>query len=518
MALITNHGYLDNPTFRGMRQHLMQTFDEIYILDLHGNSKKKEICPNSSSDQNIFDIQQGVAISIFVKHPETSKELATVYHADLWGKRESYQDTPQGKELIGGKYHWLAENNVSSTEWETLEPQSPFYLFEPQDTKLLPEYQQGWKVNEIMPVNSAGVKTHRDHFAIDIDRDRLYKRIEEMRKENISDREYAEKYNTMNSKNWKLNEARKAICSDEEWQSKLIYYLYRPFDRRFCYYSPIVMDRPRRELLNHVAGRKNVCLCLGRQGIAVNDPVWSLISVSSEPVDTNVFRRGGSNVFPLYLYPTEQTSLFDTNEPTNAPGNRRPNLAPEFIQDFSTRLGMEFMADGKGDRENNFAPEDIFDYMYAVFHSPTYRSRYAEFLKIDFPRLPLTSNPDLFRRLTQLGSRLVKLHLMEETGVEIATFPESGNNTVEKIRYSEPQRRVWINKTQYFEGVPREVWKFHVGGYQVCEKWLKDRKGRQLQYDDLSHYQNIVSSLSETISIMEQIDEEIEERGGFPIQ
>ena len=156
-----------------------------------------------------------------------------------------------------------------------------------------------------MPVNSAGVKTHRDHFAIDIDRDRLYKRIEEMRKENISDREYAEKYNTMNSKNWKLNEARQAICSNEEWQSKLIYYLYRPFDRRFCYYSPIVMDRPRRELLNHVAGRKNVCLCLGRQGIAVNDPVWSLISVSSEPVDTNVFRRGGSNVFPLYLYPTE---------------------------------------------------------------------------------------------------------------------------------------------------------------------------------------------------------------------
>lgn len=161
-----------------------------------------------------------------------------------------------------------------------------------------------------------------------------------------------------------------------------------------------------------------------------------------------------ANIFPLY--PTEQTSLFDTNEPTDAPGNRRPNLAPEFVQDFSSRLGMGFIADGKGDRENNFAPEDIFDYMYAVFHSPTYRSRYAEFLKIDFPRLPLTSNPDLFRRLTQLGSRLVKLHLMEETGVEIATFPESGNNTVEKIRYSEPQRRVWINKTQYFEGVPRK--------------------------------------------------------------
>jgi predicted helicase len=169
VALITNHGYLDNPTFRGMRQNLMQTFDEIYVLDLHGNSKKKEVCPDGSPDKNVFDIQQGVAISIFIKYENSQQKLATVYHADLWGLREVYEN----KELVGGKYHWLAGNDISSTEWKIIKPEAKFYLFNPQNTSLSSEYEQGWKVIDIMLVNAAGIKTHRDHFAIDFDEESI---------------------------------------------------------------------------------------------------------------------------------------------------------------------------------------------------------------------------------------------------------------------------------------------------------------------------------------------------------
>ncbi|MBA2732399.1 MAG: DNA methyltransferase, partial [Acidobacteria bacterium] len=210
------------------------------------------------------------------------------------------------------------------------------------------------------------------------------------------------------------------------------------------------------------------------------------------------------------------------HEPTDAPGGRRSNLAPEFIADFSQSLRMKFIPDGKGDRRKTFGPEDIFDYMYAVFHSPTYRTRYAEFLKIDFPRLPLTSNAELFRTLCALGSELVGLHLMEQHAPPVAGFPVKGDNTVEAVRYTQPgetadEGRVWINKEQYFENVPPEVWNFHVGGYQVCQKWLKDRKGRKLTYDDLSHYQHVVAALAETIRLMAAIDETIEEHGGWPL-
>ena len=199
LAFITNHGYLDNPTFRGMRQSLMQSFDDIYVLDLHGNSKKKERSPDGTKDENVFDIQQGVAIGIFVKRQgqNSSSQTATVHHAHLWGQREVYEKTPDGTEqLVGGKYQWLAEHDVTTTEWSKLEPNSPFYLFIPQDDVLRAEYEQGKKVTEIMPINVLGFQTHRDHFVIDFDRDRLYLNVlKKLRDKQISDQEYAEKYN-----------------------------------------------------------------------------------------------------------------------------------------------------------------------------------------------------------------------------------------------------------------------------------------------------------------------------------
>ncbi|MDD1415427.1 N-6 DNA methylase [Dolichospermum sp. ST_con] len=513
VALITNHGYLDNPTFRGMRQNLMQTFDEIYVLDLHGNSKKKEVCPDGSADKNVFDIQQGVAISIFIKYEHSQQKLATVYHADLWGMREIYEN----KELIGGKYHWLAENDISSTDWKIIKPEAKFYLFNPQNTSLSSEYEQGWKVIDIMLVNAAGIKTHRDHFAIDFDEESITKKFRELRETNLSNEDYSNKYNIHDHQDWRLDKVRQLIRLDNQWKDKIISCLYRPFDWRYCYYSDLIMDRHRRELLDHVFRKDNLCLGLGRQGIAVNDPIWSLVSVSNQPIDTNIFRRGGVNIFPIYIYPTNTPTLFDS-PPTNAPGGRKPNLSPEFITEFSQKLGLEFISDGKGDKTKTFAPEDIFNYIYAIFHSPNYRQRYAEFLKIDFPRVPLTSNSALFWELVIKGDKLVKYHLMKETGTEISTYPIPGSDIVEQVKYNENHQQIWINSEQYFDQVPPQIWNFYIGGYQVCQKWLKDRKGRELNFDDINHYQNIISIISETIKIMEDIDIIIEKYGSFPLE
>ncbi len=523
LAFITNHGYLDNPTFRGMRQSLMQSFDDIYVLDLHGNSKKKERSPDGSKDENVFDIQQGVAIGIFVKRKEivADSHMANVRHAHLWGPREEYEKTFQGQRLVGGKYYWLAENDVTTTEWTKLEPNPPFYLFIPQDGFLRMEYERGWKVTEIMPVNVLGFQTHRDHFAIDFDANALHKRISEMHETYLSDQEYAQKYGLSSGSGWYLAESRRKIRGDTQWQKYFTRCLYRPFDWRFCYYSDIVVDRPRPELQQHML-KPNISLNVTRQTKADE---WRHALIANTPtpaIYTEI--KDGSNAFPLYLYPDpNKKGLFDIDEFSNAPGGRRPNLASGFITDISNKLNMQFIQDGKGDLQQTLGPEDIFDYMYAVFHSPTYRERYADFLKIDFPRLPLTSNADLFRELCKLGERLVGLHLMEKFGKAMPKYPAKGNDMVEKVEYLEPrdqpeQGRVYINKMQYFEGVPPEVWNFHVGGYQVCHKWLKDRKGRVLSFEDIQHYQRVVAALAETIELMGQIDVAIEEHGGWPIE
>jgi predicted helicase len=261
----------------------------------------------------------------------------------------------------------------------------------------------------------------------------------------------------------------------------------------------------------------NLGLAVGRQGLAVNDPEWSLVTSLKNIIDKNVFRRGGICFFPLYLYPTNTPTLFDS-PPTNAPGGRKPNLSPEFITELSQKLDLEFISDGKGNKTKTFGPEDIFNYIYAIFHSPNYRQRYAEFLKIDFPRVPLTANAALFWELVIKGDKLVKYHLMKETGTEISTYPIPGSDIVEQVKYHENHQQIWINSQQYFDQVPQQIWNFYIGGYQVCQKWLKDRKGRQLNFDDINHYQNIISIISETIKIMENIDQIIENYGGFPLE
>jgi predicted helicase len=235
------------------------------------------------------------------------------------------------------------------------------------------------------------------------------------------------------------------------------------------------------------------------------------------PFDNAIF-------FPLYLYPaSRQASLFVESTPADVPDGRRCNLTTACTRDVAERLNMHFLYDGRGNLQQNFGPEDIFHYLYALFHSPAYRARYAEFLRIDFPSVPFTSNGLLFCDLCVLGERLVGLHLMERIGTITTRYPEKGNNVIEKVDCtclaSESEKsRVWINETQYFAGIPPEFWDFQIGGYQVCSRWLKDRKGRSLGFHDIQHYQRIVAALAETVTIMGQIDKAVEERGGWPIE
>jgi predicted helicase len=438
--------------------------------------------------------------------------MAKIYHAHLWGDRE-------------GKYRWLWENDIISTCWNELTPSTEYYLFIPQETRLFEEYKRGLSITEIASVNVLGFQTHRDMFAIDFSRDEIYRRVTELRSQTMTDEELRNRYGLRDNRDWQLATARKQLRSRQDWEKHLIACLYRPFDKRSCYFDVTVMDYPRRELTAHVERRDNLCILVPRQ---IGIEGWRHILITKNVAESCVVStktKEQNYVFPLYLYPSgkPKSGLFDEDEATDAPGGRRPNLSEAFTADFSHRLSMAFVPDGKGDRTRTFGPEDVFAYAYAVFHSPGYRSRYAEFLKMDFPRLPLTSDPELFRALCALGDALVGLHLMERTGPALPGFRVGGDSLVENVRYAEPgqgnaQGCVWINRTQYFEGVPPEVWAFHVGGYQVCQKWLKDRKGRALSFDDLNHYRKTVAALAETIRLMTEVDAVIEGHGGWPLR
>jgi len=409
--------------------------------------------------------------------------MSDIHHAHLYGTRTS-------------KYDWLQAHDVLSTSWQPLAPQAPFYLLIPQNTDVLSEYEQGCKITDVMPVNVLGFQTHRDHFAIDFDREKLEQRIVEMRDEDISDDEYAKKYGIAGNRDWKVREARQKLRNDVNWDKLLINCDYRPFDNRSCYFSDVTMDYPRRELIDHVAGKENLCLLVSRQ-ISLQEwrHVFICDRIAESCVVSNKTREQNYN-FPLYLYP-------DRNAITQ---ERRPNFSHEFLNDLTTKLGY------------TPTPEAIFYYIYAVFHSPTYRSRYAEFLKIDFPRVPLTSDDALFRQLAAYGEELTALHLMKSSKLDnlITQFESSGNQMIDAGHPKYANGKVIINKKgDGFTGVPEEVWNFHVGGYQVCQKWLKDRKGRTLSPEDITHYQRIVVALQETIRLMQQIDAAIP---GFPIE
>ncbi len=477
-SYITNHGYIENPTFRGMRQQLMAAFSAIDLLDLHGNTTKKEVCPDGSEDVNVFDIKQGVAIFAARRQHVQRASSCAVQHADIFGTWEKKNDQ-------------LAAATFSRIPLNPVHPSTPFYLFVPQDSDLEGEYTGFQKMTDAMPVNVLGFQTHRDEVAVAFDADNLLRQV----------------------KNYLGRPPQK-----RDWDRLQSPCTYRLFDVRAVYLHTDVCDRPRRELLDHVVHRDNVSIGLGRQGVAVQDPIWSLVTASRFPTDANIFRRGGINIFPLYLYPEADGLAFDSG--------RRSNFSGVFLDTVAAALSLPQKV--TGGIPCGLAPEDILHYAYTVFHSPTYRTRYAAFLKIDFPRLPLTSSLDLFRALAKLGGELVALHLMESPKLVNFITNYAGPKDPEVTRVGWSDETVWIDAsatkkgqpakpgTIGFEGVPEEVWNFHIGGYQVCEKWLKDRKGRTLSDDDINHYQKIVVALSETIRIMAEIDKVIDAHGGWP--
>jgi hypothetical protein len=518
LAFVTNHGYLDNPTFRGMRQSLMKTFDDIYVLDLHGNSKKKEQCPDGSKDENVFDIQQGVTVSIFVKCLNGKKDSATVHHAHRWGLREVYEETSNERCLVDGKYHWLEKNDVSTTPWRTLNPQSPFYLFVPQDINLLAEYEQGWKVTDIFPVNSVGIVTARDSLTIHWSKEEAWDTITDFVELPLETARA--KYSLgKDARDWKVELAQKDLKIHPTIETKeigpfkelLAPLLYRPFDVRHTYYTGKSRGfhcMPRSEVMHHMLAGDNLGLIASRQ----TRDEWHILATNKIMGHKSLAAYDINYLFPLYI---NSKTLVEKNIGLPC----RPNISPEFIDNFAAQLSLKFSPNGKGNLQQTFGTEDIFFYIYAVFHSPTYRLRYTEFLKSDFPRIPLTSNKKLFHQLIIYGEELVALHLMTSPKLDnlLTKFVESSSNRTVASGYPKyEQGNVVLNKKgDRFTDVPEEVWNFYVGGYQVCHKWLKDRKNRILSEEDIQHYQRIVVALKETIELMKKIDEAIPE---WPIQ
>ena len=526
LAFISNHGYLDNPTFRGMRKSLMDTFDDIYVLDLHGNTKKKEIAPDGSKDENVFDIQQGVAIGIFVKRKNGPKRhLAIARHADLWGVREVREKAKDGsRRLTGGKHHVLYDSDIRTTKWTRLKPEAPFYLFIPQDTKRLHEYEAGWSVADIFPVNSVGIVTARDHLAIHWSADEVWETMREFVR--LSPDAARERFRLgPDARDWKVTLAQQSVKDSGPRRDHIQPILYRPFDTRWTYYtsqSRGFLCMPRPEVMRHMLDGENLGLCTARS-IEIGRG-WEHVFCTRDIIQHHTVSLKEVNyLFPLYLYPKNGDEVDDieelaVREEAATYGNRRrPNLAPKFIAAMNQRLKMTFVEDGCGDLKKTYGPEDVFHYIYAVLHAPEYRNRYAEFLKSDFPRVPLTSKPKLFRSMCKHGKALKHLHLLSDVSTKGIAFPETGSNLVEKPCFVEARQRVYINNTQYFGGIREAVWDFHIGGYQVCEKWLKDRKGRTLTYDDIRQYMEIVAAIAGAISLMAQIDKMIEKEGGWPV-
>ena len=500
LAFISNHGYLKNHTFSGMRQSLMETFDAIYILDLHGNKTTNEEPPNGGPDENVFEIKQGVAIGIFVKHaPEKLINPTTrVCHAELWGDRSD-------------KYSWLATNTINTTPWKALTPTSPNYRFAPKGKS--EEYEHYRKITDIFPLNKTGLSTKRDKMVIDFESKPILERVNHFRNSTEPDEILCEQLPISMIAEWNISKARESLRNEQNIEKYIQPILHFPFDERFIFYHDDLVARPRKDVMRHLLAGENIAMCVGRAGEAVENTTWNLVSISKTITDLNVFRRGGTPVFPLYRY-TEQGD------------HRLHNISQPFVEEVCQHFNyeidpaeaMRFIPDGKGDLHTTIGPEDIFHYIYAILHARTYRQRYADQLKDDFPHIPLTTNRTLFQKLASLGELLKRSHLFQDDDTNLPAFPVKGNPEIKRVQWIEVDQRVSINSTQYFAPIRREVWEFRVGGHYPAKKWLTDRKSRILTFDEIQHYRYICGALDKTVKIMEDIDNTIAEHGGWPLE
>jgi predicted helicase len=484
LAFINPHGFLDNPTFRGMRWNLLKSFDKIYSIDLHGNAIKKEVAPDGTADVNVFDIEQGVSINVFVKTGKKRlNELGEVFHYNLFGKREK-------------KYEFLSSNNLASTPYERVKIQAPNYFFLNKDFDQEEDYNNGFFIQELFPLNSLGLLTKRDDLVIDFEERALEKKIEFFLDKTRTVEEVCKKFGLVvkDKDKWDARVTRQNVPVSSI-KTSIKNCLYRPFDNRKILYNPYFVARPNTKVLGNFI-EDNLGLIICRQGQAVGGDEWNVVFICKYLTDQNIFRRGGGTIFPLYSY--SNSNLENVRE-------RKPNLNPALVEKIAKKLNLTFV-DEKSETAGTFSPIDILDFLYAVFHSRVYRKKYWEFLKIDFPKIPYPGDQSSFWEMVDLGKKLRQLHLLEASELEsfISQYPVEGSNAVTKVRYEDG--KVYINEGQYFCGVPEIAWNFSIGGYQPAQKWLKDRKDTILEFNDILHYQRIIVALTNTDKLMAEIE------------
>lgn len=519
IGYISNNSYLDGITHREMRKNLLTSFDSIYIYDLHGNARKKETTPEWWVDNNVFDIMAGVSIIFAVKTGKKKKwELWKLYHFDSYGKRQE-------------KYDRLDETSLANIPWTKLQTPEPYYFFVPKDFGAEEKYMKGFSVNEIFKEFNSWIQTKNDKLSVQFDNETLKKVVLDFQELEVID--LKQKYKLNDTSGWNIQDSKNDLLENNIEYSDI---LYRPFDSRktlFTGKSGWFIWRPRTKSFKNML-RENVWFVTTKQ-LSTFEFQHILISKSYiESGAISVQTKEWWYFFPLYLYPEQpQESLMYSGSSSEWRMTKVPNFNSEIIAEIEKKLGLKMSPDsGESGLVGKFTPEDILDYIYAVLHSRSYRETYKEFLKIDFPRVPFDVSAEIFWQMVTLGRELRSWHLLENEKLIpqnfITTYPIDGDNLVEKVKYIPDNLRhpelvsgsmdaeihsewretgsVFINDTQYFSGVPANVWEFFIGGYQPAQKWLKDRKGRNLGYEDIIHYGKIILTLSETIRIMDQIE------------
>ncbi|ELY5611967.1 DNA methyltransferase [Campylobacter jejuni] len=449
-AFISNNSFLDNPTFRGMRYSLMQSFDKIYILNLHGDTRKKEKAPDESKDDNVFDIMQGVSINIFIKQNSKAKNTNIYYH-DLYGKRKD-------------KYEFLYENDLNSIKWTLVKNNEPFYLFLPQNNDLLEEYNKGISVKDIFMLSSVGIASSKDAILISTNNKKLEQQV----------------YNFYN-----------------EFDKKYIKEIaYKPFDTQKIYYDIKKVERPRIDIMEHFLGYENIGLIYDR---GTNLKEISNLFISSKVIDKHLV-GANSYVSPLYLYPTTRSKKFLEKENPNFNEENFTSKIENFKESFRTFIDELY--------KEKFSPEDILGYIYAVLFHKIYREKYLDFLKIDFPKIPFTKDKNTFKNLSKLGLKLVNLHLLKNDELDFnvgeALFKDIKNKNfkIQKIKYNKDVKELFINESLYFNKVSPEIYEFKIGGYAVLDKYLKSHKEEDI---DHKHFTLIIQTLDETLKIQDEI-------------
>jgi predicted helicase len=483
VGIITNHRFLTNPTFRGMRQSLMKTFDQIYLIDLHGSNKPKEIAPDGRTDENVFDIEQGVAISLFVKRKGIEKKI---WHTDFWGTRLE-------------KYQRSLEDDLKSIDWKEVKATAPFYLLTPQDEKLKKQFFKLYSIDKIFQLSCVGVATSRDAFVVDFDKDDLLNRIKDFIKPSNTSEYLKDKYGLKENSKFKIDKSRAKLSKlkNIELENLICNYHYRAFDVRKLIYEDTLLERPRKEVMVNFQDN-NIAIITNRQ---VKTDYYSHTFVTEFINDLHIIETAYANpyTYPLYILRNGvEKTYFGVSEPESF------YKTENFTKDFRKYIDKHF--------QHSFSPEEIFGYIYAILHSPTYRNKYSEFLKTDFPRIPFTDDKKVFKQLSELGNELISVHLLKEPLLDdsLGEFIGKGNSVIEKPNYVVEKKigKLYINKTQYFNNVPQQVYDFILGGYQVIDKYLKDRKDRKLTYDEAGNVEKTIRAIAFTIEQMNKIDKQ----------